>query len=157
MNKLSSDSFALTEPTRGKAGQKAHPDLIEHSSRLEKCFYSCGPDAWCYVGNGLSNQTFIRGPGGIIAIDTGESIEEMRAALAALREVTDLPIVACIYSHFHYVNGTKALLDERGVESLPIYGHAGIPANLARFGGEVGPRSGRGPVSYTHLTLPTKA
>ena len=154
MNKLSSDSFALTEPARGKAGQKAHPDLVEHSSRLEKCFYSCGPDAWCYVGNGLSNQTFIRGPGGIIAIDTGESIEEMRAALAALREVTDLPIVACIYSHFHYVNGTKALLDERGVESLPIYGHAGIPANLARFGGEVGPRSSRGLVQQFAIFLP---
>ena len=60
-------------------------------------------------------------------------MEEMRSALVVLREVTNLPIVACIYSHFHYVNGTKALYEDAGVDTLPIYGHAGIPANLERF------------------------
>ena len=59
------------------------------------------------VGNGLSNQTFVEAPDGIIAIDTGESVQEMAAALAALREHTDRPIVAVIYTHFHYVAGTR--------------------------------------------------
>ena len=33
------------------------------------------------MGNGLSNQTFVEGPEGIIAIDTGESVQEMREAI----------------------------------------------------------------------------
>ncbi len=37
------------------------------------------------MGNGLSDQTFIEGPEGIIAIDTGEPVEEMAAALLAQR------------------------------------------------------------------------
>ncbi len=148
------DSFGWLDPASDVLGQRAHPDLIEHSSRLEKRFYTCGPNAWCFVGNGLSNQTFIRGPEGIIAIDSGECVEEMRAALVALREVTDLPIVACIYSHFHYVNGTRAILEEAGNDTLPIYGHAGIPANLERFGGEVGPRSSRGLVQQFAIFMP---
>ena len=152
--KRDSDSFTSIEPASDRFGQKAHPDLIEHSTRLDQRFYSCGEDAWCYVGNGLSNQTFIRGPEGIIAIDTGECMEEMRSALVALREVTNLPIVACIYSHFHYVNGTKALYEDAGVDTLPIYGHAGIPANLERFGGEVGPRSSRGLVQQFAIFMP---
>ena len=150
----SNQPFADITPALAAAGQKAHPDLIEHSERLQEKFYGCGDHAWCYVGNGLSNQTFIKGPEGIIAIDTGECVEEMQAALAALRKVTDLPIVACIYSHFHYVNGTRAILQESGLDELPIYGHAGIPANLERFGGEVGPRSTRGLVHQFAVYMP---
>ena len=148
------DSFGSIEPAIASSGQKAHPDLIGHSARLEERFYTCGEDAWCYVGNGLSNQTFIRGPEGIIVVDTGECVEEMRSALLALREVTDLPIVACIYSHFHYVNGTKALCQDTKPIDLPIYGHAGIPGNLERFGGEVGPRSTRGLVQQFAIFMP---
>ena len=87
----------------------ANPEAIQHRKRLELKFYPVGDNAWCLVGNGLSNQTFVRGPQGIIAIDSGESVEEMAAALQFLREVTAEPIVACIYSHFHYVNGTQAI------------------------------------------------
>ena len=151
--RLVSDSFDTVEPATSSSGQKAHPDLIEHSARLEERFYSCGNDAWCYVGNGLSNQTFVRGPEGIIAIDSGECVEEMRSALLALREVTDQPVVACIYSHFHYVNGTQALYEDSG-DDLSIYGHAGIPANLERFGGEVGPKYSRGLVQQFAIVMP---
>ena len=47
----------------------------------------------------------------VIVIDTGESNEEMISALCALREVTTAPIAAVIYTHFHYVAGTQAVLD----------------------------------------------
>jgi alkyl sulfatase BDS1-like metallo-beta-lactamase superfamily hydrolase len=117
-------------------------------------FYSIGDNAWCYVGNGLSNQTFIRGPQGIIAIDTGECVEEMRDAIGKLREITDLPIVACIYTHFHYIAGTGAIVEDRGDADFSIYGHAGIAANLERFGGEVGPRGSRGMVHQFAMMLP---
>jgi alkyl sulfatase BDS1-like metallo-beta-lactamase superfamily hydrolase len=48
------------------------------------------------------NHSFIDAPEGIIAIDTGESIEEMQEAIAELRNVTSKPIAAVLYTHFHY-------------------------------------------------------
>ena len=150
----STHAFRVGEVTTGSAGQVAHPQHLAHSERLKEVFYAVGDSAWCYVGNGLSNQTFIKAPEGIIAIDTGECQEEMRDAIAKLREYTNAPIVACIYTHFHYVAGTTAIVEDRGDDDFPIYGHDGIAANLTRFGGEVGPRGSRGMVHQFAMMLP---
>ena len=82
-------------------GARAHKDHVAQNDVIAKNFEAVRPGVWSFVGNGLSNQTFIEGPAGIIAIDTGESIEEMRAALRELRIHTPRPIAAVIYSHFH--------------------------------------------------------
>jgi alkyl sulfatase BDS1-like metallo-beta-lactamase superfamily hydrolase len=149
-------SFDPSATATGPEGQRAHPATIDHSQRLEEKLYKLGSHAWTMVGNGLSNQSFIEGPEGLIVIDTGECIEEMNAALAAIRQETNAPIVACIYTHFHYVGGTQALLDESGNADLPVYGHSGIDANLMRFSGEVGPRGARGLVHQFAVVLPTE-
>ncbi len=107
------------------------------------------------MGNGLSNQTFIEGPEGIIAIDSGESNEEMAASLAQLRAVTSRPIVAVLLTHFHYVSGTQAIFDEAG-RTLPIYGHAKIDGNLARASTEIGPTYVRGIVEQFAIALPSE-
>ena len=146
--------FRPDQESQGPYGQIAHPQHLAHTDRLAENFYAVGEAAWCYVGNGLSNQTFIRGPEGIIAVDTGECHEEMMQAIEQLRLHTDEPIVACIYSHFHYVAGTSAIVSERGDDAFPIYGHEGIAANLTRFGGEVGPRGSRGMVHQFAMMLP---
>ena len=146
------DSFAPGSTITGPSGQLAHPETIEHSKRLVKTLYRVGDNAWSLVGNGLSNQSFIEGPEGLIVIDTGECDEEMAAALAAIREETSAPLAACIYTHFHYVGGTQALLAEKA--DLPIWGHAGIQANLDRFGGEIAPRVTRGLVHQFAITMP---
>ena len=151
-----SDSFSPGDTESASGGQLAHPMNIAHLKQLEKRLYQVGEKAYCFVGNGLSNQSFIEGPEGLIVIDTGESIEEMEAALKAVRKVTKLPVAACFYSHFHYVSGTQALLDEGNVTDIPIYGHAGIPENIARFGGEVAPRVSRGLVHQFGLKLPNE-
>ena len=91
-------------------GQRAHRSLIEHTERLERRLWPVGDGVWCLVGNGLSNQTFVDAPDGIIAIDTGECREEMQEAIRALRTVTDRPFAAVIYTHFHY----EILLKEEG-------------------------------------------
>ena len=150
----STDAFRVGQQGVGSNGQIAHSQLLDHSERLKEKFYKVGEHAWCLVGNGLSNQTFVEGPEGIIAIDTGECHEEMKQAIEWLREETDLPIVACIYTHFHYVAGTTAIVEERGDDDFPIYGHAGIESNLDRFGGEVGPRGSRGMVHQFAMLLP---
>ena len=91
--------------TTSSNGARAHALHQAHLERLHRRFYTVKPGVWCLVGNGLSNQTFIEAPEGIIAIDTGECVEEMRAALKELRAVTDKPVVAVMYTHFHYVGG----------------------------------------------------
>ncbi len=95
-------SRVATAPNGGVARREA----IEHATRFERRVHRVRDGVWCVVGNGLSNQTFVEGPGGLIAIDTGDSIEEMAWALRHVREHTDAPVAAVIYSHFHYVGGT---------------------------------------------------
>lgn len=149
-----SDSFAPDDSstTTGPRGQIGHRSTIEHSARLQRKLWTVRPGVWCLVGNGLSNQTFIEGPEGLIVIDTGESVEEMTAALTELRTVTDAPIAAVMYTHFHYVSGTRAVLDEAG--QVPIWGHAGIVGNRQRVGSEVSAAAGRGLVHQFGMMLP---
>ena len=62
-------------------GQRVHAGHAAQSEVLTAGFTEVRKGVWNFVGNGLSNQSFIEAPEGIIAIDTGESIEEMREAL----------------------------------------------------------------------------
>ena len=137
----------------GPRGQRVHRVALQHVDRLKRHLYEIRSGVWSLVGNGLSNQTFIEAPEGIIAIDTGESDEEMRSAIAELRSVTDRPIVAVIYTHFHYVNGTKEVLREAAAD-LPIYGHERISFNRQRAMTEIGPAYGRGLVYQFGTSLP---
>ncbi len=134
-------------------GQIAHAAHAAQSERLARRFVTVRDGVWCLVGNGLSNQTFVEGPDGIIAIDTGESVEEMRDALTELRRVSDRPVVAVLYTHFHYVGGTTAIFDEAGRE-LPVLGHARITTNRSRTAGEIAPTGGRGIVEQFGTSLP---
>ena len=145
----STDTVTLPE------GQIAHRKHVEHSERLARHLYAIRPGVWCLVGNGLSNQTFVEGPEGIIAIDTGESVEEMRDALRELRQHSSAPVVAVLYTHFHYVTGTQAVLDEDPSRQVPVWGHSRIEANRARAAGEVGPAYSRGLAEQFALMLPT--
>lgn len=138
-------------------GQRVHAGHAAQSDVIRSEFYEIRGGVWCFVGNGLSNQTFIDAPEGIIAVDTGESIEEMREALRRLREITDVPIAAVIYTHFHYVEGTKAILEEGNhTTPLPIYGHEKIAFNKARTLGEISPAYSRGLVEQFAIVMPTE-
>ena len=149
------DSFHHDDSVVGTAanGARGHVDLIAHTKRLERRLWTVGDNVWCFVGNGLSNQTFVRGPEGLIAIDSGECVEEMAAAISAVREVCQDPIVGAIYTHFHYVHGTAAIAAESGQE-IPIWGHAGIVGNLKRIGADLSAAADRGLVHQFGITLP---
>lgn len=134
-------------------GGLAHRDHVAHGDVIRREWYRVRPGVWCMVGNGLSNQTFVEGPEGVIAIDTGESREEMREALAHLRDDTDLPVVAVIYTHFHYVDGTEEVFADAG-RTLPVYGHERIVANRRRTASEIGPAYARGLVEQFGVAMP---
>jgi len=138
-------------------GPRIHKNHAAQSEVVHAEFYEVRSGVRCLVGNGLSNQTFIEAPAGIIVVDTGESIEEMREALRRLRELTSAPIAAVIYTHFHYVEGTKAILEEGNhATPLPIYGHEKIAFNKERALGEISPAYSRGLVEQFAIVMPTE-
>jgi len=142
-----------TNTATGPKGQQGHRDLIAHSGHFQPKLWAPAPGVWSLVGNGISNQNFVEGPEGLIAIDTGESIEEMAWALNAVREVSDSPVVAVIYTHFHYTGGTGAVFADAGGR-VPIWGHADIVGNRQRMRSEVGTAASRGLVHQFGIVLP---
>ncbi len=143
------DELTVTAPR----GQLAHRDHLAQSNNLQKKFHEVTKGVWCFVGNGLSNQTFVEAPEGIIAFDTGESIEEMRNAIRELRTSTSRPIVAVMYTHFHYVGGTQAVFDEVG-HDVPVWGHEKVALNRVRTATEISTAYGRGLFEQFAMTLP---
>ncbi|MGA1363116.1 MAG: alkyl sulfatase dimerization domain-containing protein [Ilumatobacteraceae bacterium] len=140
---------------RSPGGQRVHRRQLEQLDHIRAGFHRVRDGVWSLVGNGLSNQMFVEGPEGIIAIDTGECVEEMREALRQLREVTDTPIAAVVYTHFHYVDGTRAVLDEGNhVDPLPVYGHERIAVNKVRTLGEIAPAYSRGLIEQFGIVMP---
>jgi alkyl sulfatase BDS1-like metallo-beta-lactamase superfamily hydrolase len=127
---------------------------VAQSEVIRREFYEVSPGVWCLVGNGLSNQTFIDAPDGIIAIDTGESTEEMREAISELRAITDRPIVAVLYTHFHYVCGTEAVFESGALRDIPIWAHEKVAGNRARAASEIAPAYGRGLLEQFAMVLP---
>ncbi len=148
-------SFASDDSvvTTGPRGQRAHHQQFTHLERLAEGFHQVTDHVWCQVGNGLSNQTFIEGPEGLIVIDTGESIEEMNTSLSAIRQHCSAPIAAIIYTHYHYCSGTRAVLKEQNGD-VPIWGHYGIEKNLQTMATEISPTGGRGLVHQFSMLLP---
>lgn len=149
----SDGSAVVTAPNGGLT----RGETVDHMDRLREELYEVADGVWCMVGNGLSNQTFVLGPEGLIVIDTGESQEEMTAALTAVRASTDAPVAAVIYTHFHYCNGTAAILAENVIDGdIPIWGHERIDDNLTRTATEVATAGGRGLVHQFGMRLPNE-
>ena len=150
------DSFSINnEIVEDHKGQIGNSELVNHSKRLSKKLWNVAEGVWCFVGNGLSNQTFIEGPEGLIIIDTGECNEEMTEALTALREKTQAPIAGIIYTHFHYVAGTEAIFTSEERNDIPIWGHERITANRRSYGTELSAVASRGLIHQFGIALPT--
>lgn len=147
------DSYSIEDHDVATApnGGRAHKSLIDQTRRLELKLWSVCDRVWTVVGNGLSNQSFVEGPEGLIVIDTGECVEEMAAALQMVREHTSAPVAGVIYTHYHYVSGTKALFD---TAEVPIWGHAKIATNLSKVGTELSAAAGRGIIHQFGVWLP---
>ena len=144
------DSSLTVTDDRGRIG---HRDHIANSARYTEAIHTVRPGVWVVTANGLSNQVFIDAPEGIISIDTGECVEEMRAAIAHLRTKTDRPFAAVAYTHFHYVGGTTAVFADAGRE-LPVFAHERVNFNRARTSSEVSAAYNRGLVEQFGISLP---
>lgn len=132
------------------------------------------------IGFDIANIGFVVTEAGILVFDTGGEVPRAKRALAALREVSDAPIVGVVYSHGHgdHTGGVDAFVpeDERG--RIPIYAgrnyerylrESAVPRGLMRayyqmgyllpkdvtgsVGSGIGPPVGGGGASYQAPTV----
>ena len=145
---FSTDPGVVSTAPGGQRGHRAH---IDHTRQFERAVHRVRDGVWSVVGNGLSNQNFVEGPEGLIAIDTGESTQEMQWSLDALREETNARVVAVIYTHSHYVGGTTAI--PGAGDTVPVWGHERIVVNRERTGVELSASASRGAIHQFGLLL----
>jgi alkyl sulfatase BDS1-like metallo-beta-lactamase superfamily hydrolase len=122
---------ALAQEEKNLAHDKPDPKiparLTEHSKKMVQRVYKVADNVYCAVGYGLANSTMIVGRDGVIVIDTLESVDAAKTAMAEFRKITDKPVKAVIYTHNHsdHINGVKAFVNEDDVKAgrVEIYAH----------------------------------
>lgn len=93
---------------------------------------------WTLAVPSIVNVHVVQGPDGLIVYDTGDSLKEGEHFYRLLRQATDAPIRAIIYSHEHYAHGTRAFIDgeaARGNRDIRIVGNGGLNLEMARTRG----------------------
>lgn len=75
--------------------------LMAHSEEFRREVINVTEGVYVGVGFGGSNSTMIEGDEGVIIIDTLESIEGAENLKKEFDSITDKPVKAIIYSHFH--------------------------------------------------------
>src|SRR5271154_4157526 len=83
------------------AAQSIQPELAQHTALFEKKIYHVTGNVYSAVGYSLGNSIMIEGSDGIIIVDTLSSVEAARQVREEFRKITQKPIVAVIYTHFH--------------------------------------------------------
>jgi glyoxylase-like metal-dependent hydrolase (beta-lactamase superfamily II) len=85
------------------------------------------PNVYAAEGYDFSDLGFIVTDSGVVAIDAGLAPENVKAAVAALRKITDKPVTHVIFTHTHYdhVGGLAALKAEG--PSVTVIAGAGYP------------------------------
>jgi len=120
-----------------------HPELREHTAHFEKRIYRVTDRVYQAVGWNLANTIMIEGDDGIIIVDVGEGTTASRNLLAEFRKITDKPIKAIVYTHFHidHINGAKAFASEEEVRSgaVDIYAHENLMREQIYQSSLVGP------------------
>ena len=129
-------AMAPVEPT-------IHPELKAHTAHFEKKVYKVTERVYSAVGWNVANIVMIIGADGIILVDAGLSPETSTEVLAEFRKITDKPVVAVIYSHFHHdhIDGIKGLVSAQQVASgeTDIYAHRSLMEHLIDESALLGP------------------
>lgn len=118
-------------------------ELAAHTKVFAQKLYKVADNVYSAVGWQLGNVAMIEAPEGLIIVDTGESVSESRKIMAEFRKVSDKPVKAVVYTHFHpdHINGVQAFVSREQVEKgeVQIYAHETLLANVVAQGALVGP------------------
>lgn len=88
---------------------------------------------WTLAGYYFVYPTIIEGDTGLIIFDTGDDIIEGQGILDLARQVSDKPVSAIIYSHAHYVWGTRPLV--AAGKNVMVIGHEDLNSNILESSG----------------------
>ena len=135
----SASSTAELQPVK----TRIHPELASHTLHFEKKVYQVADNVYSAVGWNVANIVMIVGQDGIILVDAGLSPVTSREVLKEFRKLTDKPIKAVIYSHFHHdhLDGIKGLVtaDEVARGDVAIYAHGSLMKHLVEESATLGP------------------
>jgi len=134
---------------------------------------------WGAIGYDIGNIGFVVTDEGILVFDTAGDVDRAQRALAAIREISEAPIVGVVYSHGHgdHTGGVDAFIPKEKRGEIPIYAGRGyrrylresaVPRGLMRayyqmgyllpkdetgsVGSGIGPPVGSGATSYQSPT-----
>ena len=124
-----------------------HPDLRAHAARFSPEIWKSGERVYTAFGYSISSVSMIVGDEGLILIDTGAQEHDAAAIWTEFQKISDKPIKAVIYTHFHndHVNGVGAFVSPEQVESgeVKVYAHRDLMKFVAGIGGYLAPLMGR--------------
>lgn len=107
----------------GANEQKANPELLELQLIQKPLLRKLGERVYATEFIGYSNHGFIEGDDGIIVIDGGWFPATTAMAMEELRNYTDKPVVAIIYTHLHmdHYGGMGPIMAGQD-KDIPVYG-----------------------------------
>ncbi|MEH6995598.1 alkyl sulfatase dimerization domain-containing protein [Neobacillus drentensis] len=153
-NQLSNNNEAVKKI--GPKGEVANSRLIDHSKNFEKRIIKITDGVYQVIGVGLASSTMIEGKDGIIIVDTGDRVEDAEEHLAEFRKITDKPVSAIIYTHWHYTVGTRAYVPVGQEDSIEIWGHEQVDINFTAHNMELMLTHHKKAFTQFGLFLPTK-
>ena len=106
--------------------QRVNPELLELQQKQKPILRKLGERVYATEFIGYSNHGFIEGEDGIIVIDGGWFPTTTQRAISELREFTDKPVAAIIYTHLHldHFGGIGPIMADQPTD-IPVYGPAG--------------------------------
>src|ERR1044071_2818164 len=112
--------FAVLAAHAQLSGVDGKPQFIKVTDRV-----------YCATGYALGNVIFVITDKSAVVIDTTESMQSARRALAEFRKVSQLPISYIIYTHHHgdHINGARVFK----ADSTKIIAQKELPGELAKI------------------------
>ena len=120
----------VVEAPNGAKVNEGYLDWIEGGLFGEIKVVKVAPRVWAVTGYSLNNYVFIEGDTGLIGYETGVSYGQGQRVVKMMQEKVNKPISAVIYSHSHYINGTKAYAEASKTGDIPIYAHSKAMENV---------------------------
>ena len=142
-----SSSIALT--STAFAQSEATQRLLERNEMFEPDIIQVADNVYTAIGYQVSTNTMIIGDDGVIIVDPGQQVPGARQVREQFEQITDLPVVAMIYTHGHgdHTNGAPAFYEaDAGIEvwARSNYGSEGDRVAEAGLGGGARPSNTQG-------------